>query len=182
MSGHFLLFSKKETAFTFSPRSKQKRKQKGKEDLHIGLPGLQGGAEGGSALLGGNILNKGNDVGQGLDGGQIDTDNQTLDGHHLGGDLKPSSGGCAQIDKDLGPLEEIVFFVQLDQLEGRTGTITLFLGHVVVLIQTSYISRNKIGCICQPLMPFAFLSIDHMFNARPDDSWLPRRRKEMAVG
>jgi len=107
------------------------------EDLHISLPGLEGSTKSGTALLGGNILDKGNDVRQGLDGGEIDTDNQTADRHHLGSDLKPSSWGSAQIDKDLGPLEEVVFFVKLDQLERRTGTITLFLGHVVVLIQTS---------------------------------------------
>lgn len=49
----------------------------------------------------------------------------------------PTTGSSAQIDQDLGALEEVVLFVKLDQLERRTGTVTLFLGHVVVLIQTS---------------------------------------------
>lgn len=49
----------------------------------------------------------------------------------------PTTRSSAQIDQDLGTLEEVVLFVKLDQLERRTGTVTLFLGHVVVLIQTS---------------------------------------------
>lgn len=52
-------------------------------------------------------------------------------------DNLPTTRSSAQIDQDLGTLEEVVLFVKLDQLERRTGTVTLFLGHVVVLIQTS---------------------------------------------
>lgn len=106
--------------------------------LHIGFPGLESGAQSRSALFRCDILDKCDNVGQGLDRGQIDTNNQTADGHHLCGDLQPSSWGSTQIDEDLGSLQEVVLFVELDQLERRTGTITLFLGHVVVLIQTPY--------------------------------------------
>lgn len=115
--------------------------------LHIGLPGLESSTKSSTALFSCNILDKGDNIGQGLDGSKIDTDNQTADGHHLGCDLKPSSWGSAQIDEDLGSFKEVVLFVELDQLERRTGTITLLLGHVVVLIQTSYFLQG--GKLCQ---------------------------------
>lgn len=48
----------------------------------------------------------------------------------------PSTWGCAKIDDTLRTGEEVVFFVELNELEGGTGAVTVLLGHVVKLIET----------------------------------------------
>jgi hypothetical protein len=54
----------------------------------------------------------------------------------IGGDLHPGTGRGTQIDKTSRLLEETIFLVQLDQLEGGTSAVTLLFGEMVVLIQT----------------------------------------------
>lgn len=48
------------------------------------------------------------------------------------------TGGSTQIQQDLALLQEAILLVQLDDLEGSTGTITLLLGQFVPLIQTAF--------------------------------------------
>jgi len=46
------------------------------------------------------------------------TDDQTVDRHVLGCDLKPTAWCGTEIDTAASMLKEAVFFVELDELEG----------------------------------------------------------------
>ena len=48
----------------------------------------------------------------------------------------PATWRCAKIDDALGIGQNVVLLVQLDQLEGGTGTVTVLLRHEVELIET----------------------------------------------
>lgn len=43
----------------------------------------------------------------------------------------------AEIQQDLALLEESILFVQLDQLEGGTGSVTFLFGEFVPLVKTA---------------------------------------------
>jgi hypothetical protein len=73
-----------------------------------------------------------------FDRGKIHADDERLLGHDLRCDLQPGAGRGAQIDKTFGILEEGVLLVELDQLEGGTGTVALFFGEVVVFVETTF--------------------------------------------
>jgi hypothetical protein len=47
------------------------------------------------------------------------------------------TGRGAEIEHDLALLEEAIFLVELDQLEGGSGTVPLFLGELVPLVETA---------------------------------------------
>jgi hypothetical protein len=55
--------------------------------------------------------------------------------------MLPSSWCSAEIDQGVASIEEPVLPVQLDQLEGRAGTIALVLGELIELIE----SRLRLG-------------------------------------
>lgn len=123
----------------------------------VGLPCLEMAADGGAALFRRDVALEGDDLGDGLDGREVDTDDQAVGRHGLGGDLAPRlhthtvrpqpqetgrrtttyTGRGAQIEHDLALLEEAIFLVELDQLEGGSGTIPLFLGELVPLVETA---------------------------------------------
>ncbi|EPE02974.1 hypothetical protein F503_08851 [Ophiostoma piceae UAMH 11346] len=63
----------------------------------IGFPGLEVLANGGATLFGGNVALEGNNFGDGLDGRQINTDNDAAGRHGLYGDLTPGLEGLAMI-------------------------------------------------------------------------------------
>lgn len=44
----------------------------------------------------------------------------------------------AKIQKDLALLEETIFLVELDQLEGGTGSVALLFGELVPLVKTTF--------------------------------------------
>ena len=54
------------------------------------------------------------------------TDDDTIRGHILASDLEPTSGCGAQVDTTSCRSQEVVLFVQLYQLECRTGSVALF--------------------------------------------------------
>ena len=61
----------------------------------VGLPGLEVGADGGAALLGGDVALEGDDLGDGLDRGEIDADDDAVPGHGLGAYLTPRLGAVS---------------------------------------------------------------------------------------
>jgi len=107
-------------------------------DDSVGLPCLEVATNGRAALVGGNVALEGDCFRDGLDWRKIDTNDQTLDRHGLGGDLHPRTGRGTQIDKTSRLLEEAIFLVQLDQLEGGTSAVALLFGEMVVFIQTRF--------------------------------------------
>jgi hypothetical protein len=107
-------------------------------DDSVGLPCLEVAANGRAALVGGNVALKGDCFRNGLNWRKIDTNDQTLDRHGLGGDLHPRTGRGTQIDETSRLLEEAILLVQLDQLEGGTGAVALLFGEMVVFIQTRF--------------------------------------------
>jgi hypothetical protein len=48
------------------------------------------------------------------------------------------SWGSTQINKHFGLLQEVILFVQLDKLEGSTGSIALFLCELVPFVETAF--------------------------------------------
>lgn len=90
-----------------------------------------------TALVCGDIGLEGDDTRNWLDGGQIDTDDEAVHGHALGGDLTPRSGGSAKIQQDLALLEEAILLVQLYELKSGSGSVALFLGKFVPLVKTT---------------------------------------------
>lgn len=65
------------------------------------------------------------------------------------------TGRSAKIESDLALLEEAILLVELDQLEGGTGTITLLLGKLVPLVQTALavflLNRHGVGALSRVL-------------------------------
>jgi len=63
---------------------------------------------------------------------------------------KTYSGGGAKIEHDLALLEEAIFLVELDQLEGGTGAVPLLLGELVPLVETALavllLDRHGVDC------------------------------------
>ena len=49
----------------------------------------------------------------------------------------PTTWCSAEINDDLGSTEEVILLVELDELEGSTGSVAVLLGHVIVLVQAS---------------------------------------------
>jgi hypothetical protein len=93
-----------------------------------------------SAPVRGDVLSKRHDVPNGLDGNEIDADNDRVWWHLLRCDLKPSSGGSAQIDQASGLFEKIVLFVELDELECRPCSVPLL---SVKSIDINRLNRKK---------------------------------------
>jgi len=104
----------------------------------IGLPRLQVSSYRGAALFCRDIALEGDDLGNRLDGRKIDTDDETVLGHRLGGYLTPRTGSSAKIEHDLALLEEAIFLVELDQLESSTSSVSLLLGEFVPLVETTF--------------------------------------------
>lgn len=52
----------------------------------------------------------------------------------LGCDLQPTSGSSTQIDAAPCIFEDVVFAVELYELEGGSGTVALFLGKPVEFV------------------------------------------------
>lgn len=48
----------------------------------------------------------------------------------------PTTRSSAKIDKSVGTVEEVVFTIELDKLEGSSGTVTLFLSDVIPFIKS----------------------------------------------
>ena len=48
----------------------------------------------------------------------------------------PTTRSSTKIDKDVGTVKEVVFTIELDKLEGSSGTITLFLSDMVPFIKS----------------------------------------------
>jgi len=93
---------------------------------------------------------EGNTAGDGLDFVEIYTDFNTGHRHISCSNLKPeevlrrehrekyipTTRSSAKIDKSVGTVEEIVFTIELDKLEGSSGTVTLFLSDVIPFIKS----------------------------------------------
>ena len=59
-----------------------------------------------------------------------------LDGHRLGGYLKPTPRGCTKVNEHTTFLQKMVLSVQLDEFEGRACSVPCLLGQVVKLVLT----------------------------------------------
>jgi hypothetical protein len=90
-------------------------------------------------LFGGDVLLDGGDSTNGSDGQQIHTNDERADGHVLLAHLQPSSRCCTEIDHTLAATEEIIFLVQLDQLEGSTRAVSLLFGQMIELIMACFL-------------------------------------------
>lgn len=73
-----------------------------------------------------------------LDRSEIDANDERTSGHAFCRDLTPGARRSAQIYQDLALLQEIVLLVQLDQLEGGAGAVTLLLGQFIPLVETAF--------------------------------------------
>ena len=49
----------------------------------------------------------------------------------------PTTWCSAEINDDLGSTEEVILLVELDELEGSSGSVAVLLGHMIILIKTS---------------------------------------------
>ena len=74
----------------------------------------------------GDIADEALAAGNGFDRVQVDTDFDTAHRHVFFGHLKPATGRSAQVDQDIGVVEELIFAIQLNELEGSSGTETSF--------------------------------------------------------
>jgi hypothetical protein len=68
------------------------------------------------------------------------------------------SGRRAEIQHDLALLEEAIFLVELDQLEGGTRAVSLLLGELVPLVETAFavllLDRHDVGwCVTGDVTP-----------------------------
>lgn len=61
----------------------------------VGLPGLEMLSDRRATLVGGNVALEGDTARDGLDRSKIDTDDEGVRRHHLGGDLTPRTWGSA---------------------------------------------------------------------------------------
>ena len=111
----------------------------------IDIPGFQLFLELSTTLVSGNVCCKGDDVGDGLDGHQINPNDQMRHGHVLCSDLQPPSRRSTQIHKHSRTFQEIILFVQLHELKGRSGSVALLLGQMIILVQTP-LSRLFLDC------------------------------------
>lgn len=93
---------------------------------NIRLPVFELATQLGSTGRGGDILGECNYTRNGADGDEIDADDERVERHSFGCDLQPPSRCSAQVDAASGRLEERVLFVELDELERRTGSVALF--------------------------------------------------------
>lgn len=57
---------------------------------------------------------------------------------HIAMMVRTYTWGGAKIQQDLALLEEAIFLVELDQLEGGTSSVTLFFGELVPLVKTTF--------------------------------------------
>lgn len=71
----------------------------------------------------------------------------------LGSDLQPTARSSTQIDAAPGIFEDVVFAVELCELEGSSGTVALFLGKPVEFIQTAVKrgDRDRVSAETQPV-------------------------------
>ena len=90
----------------------------------------------GPALGPGDVLLDGDAAADGLDGDEIDPEDEAADGDLLDGDLHPTTGGGAEIEDGSGFVEEGELFVELEELVRGTGAEAALLRELVVLIQT----------------------------------------------
>jgi hypothetical protein len=104
---------------------------------NVQLPALEILAEEGAAVLGRDIGHVRLVAGDRLDGVEVDTDDEGADGHGLNGDLSPTTRGSAEIKKAAGVAEEAILVVQVNQLEGGAGAVSMFLGKMVVLVKAA---------------------------------------------
>ena len=84
----------------------------------------------------GDISLEAGGAGDSFDGVEVDSDDGGVEGHAFAGDLHPSSGCGAEIDEYCGVVEEVVFAIELYELIGGSGTISLLLCEVVVGIES----------------------------------------------
>lgn len=97
----------------------------------LGHESLDGGAAGG----GGDVGGEGEGAAEGADGDEIDAKEEGPDGGASGCDLEPASGRGAEVEEGAGGGEEPELGVELEELEGGSGSVALLLGEVVVLVQ-----------------------------------------------
>lgn len=81
--------------------------------------------DGGSAALGGDVLLDGEGAAYGANGEEIDAEDEAADGDMADGDLHPTAGGGAEVEDGAGGGEEAELGIELEELEGGTGAITL---------------------------------------------------------
>jgi hypothetical protein len=91
-----------------------------------------------AALVGRDVALERNDSWDWLDRSEIHGDDEGVRRHDLSSDLTPRAWRSTEIDYDLGPLQEVVFAIELDQLERRTGAVALFFGELVPFVETAF--------------------------------------------
>ena len=90
--------------------------------------------DGGLALFRGNILLQADDVWQRRDLDDVDAHDHGRGGACLGAHLRPRAGRAAQVEHNASLAQQVVLFVELDQLERRTRPEPLLLGQVVEFV------------------------------------------------
>lgn len=120
--------------------------------------GVHKALDGGAASGRGDVLDQGMGATDGADREEIDADDEGADRGMANGDLEPPTGGGAEVEDGASGGQEAVFRIELQQLEGRTGAITLLLRQVVELI-----------------LPLLSLDLPHL--PRPGEWRETRRRK-----
>ncbi len=138
-----------------------------------------------AALSSGNISGKGNNPRDGFYRHEINTcgmnlayalwsdfteksltNNDAIRGHILAGYLQPTTRSCTKIDSASRSLENRVFFVELDEFERGTSTITLFPEKIKLNTSNPY-TRNDTHLLCKfvifvkTTLPRLFLGFAH---------------------
>jgi len=87
------------------------------------------------------------------------TNDDTIRGHILAGNLQPTSWRGAQVDTASCRSQEVVFFVQLYQLERRTGSVALFPGWRV---EKATRGTRVVNALCK-LVVFVYPALSSLF-------------------
>lgn len=77
-------------------------------------------------------------IADGSNGRQIDTDDQARHGHVSGGHLKPTTRRGAQIYTHSGLLQKVIRSIKLKKLEGSSGSVAGLFGKLVELVLTGF--------------------------------------------
>lgn len=104
----------------------------------ICFPSLEMASNGRSALFCRDVALKGDDLGNRLNRGEINTNDEAVGRHRFCCNLTPGAWRGAKIEHDLALFEESILLIQLDQLEGGSGPVPLLLGEFIPFIKTAF--------------------------------------------
>ena len=66
--------------------------------------------------------------------------------------MKTNPWRCAQVYQNFALLQKIVLLVQLDEFEGSTGSVALFLCEAIPFVETTFaVLEIYLSCVCSDL-------------------------------